>query len=304
LASCSELPAGLLALALVLAAPVALAGVRTCVTVQAPSERAGLEKLVRHELARHASHDWAEQGCEARLRVELISVGSERHLTGWLDGEVPHRVTVGGDGLAPALEELLSVILHNDPRRLRGPQAEQDLFATGVRALRLNGQTYVGVEAYALGAWVGDRAQSLSGLGAFVRREVGSVHVAVRFAGAHDFSERSELRLSTDVVAEVEAALWSSSTADTAAFAALSLGYEYQRFAGPAPLAGPDAHASASASGFSPSLRVGVELFRVTRTRALFFLAARAPVFVSSDSDGGVVDQWTPTLALGGAVAF
>lgn len=302
--ACSSELGVLAALALVLVAPSALAGVRTCVSVQAPSDQPALAKLVRHELARHATHEWAEQGCEARLSVELVSVGQERYLTGWLDGEVPHRVGVGAGGTAAAVEELLRVILHNDPRRLRGPEAEQDWFASGVRALRMKGQTYVGVDAYALGAWVGDRPQALSGLGAFVRREVGSVHVAVRFAGAHDFGRRTELRLSTDVLAEIEAALWSNRLSDTAAFVALGLGYEYQRFEGPAPLAGEGRHSSASASGFSPGLKAGVELFRVTSTRALFFVSARAPVFVSSDTDGGVMDQWTPTLALGGGVAF
>ena len=291
-------------LACALIAPGARAAIPTCVSVEAPADRAGLEKLVRHELRRHASHAWADTGCEARLGIELITAGSERHLTGWLDGEVPHRVTVGAGGLAPALEQLLSVVLHNDPRRLRGPESERDPFAAGVRALRVQGQTYVGVESYALGAWVGGRAASLAGLGAVVRREVGAVHVGVRFAGAHDFGERRELRLSTDVLAELEAAIWSSRSADTAAFAALDLGFEYQRFEGPAPLAGPDRQGSASASGFSPALRVGVELFRVTRTRASFFLSARAPVFVSHDADGGVMDQWTPTVALGGGVLF
>lgn len=291
-----------------LVAPHAEAGIQTCVAVEAPRDRAAFEKLVRSELARHPSHDWAENGCEARLRVELIVVderlGGGRYVTGWLDGDVPHREEVGQHGLGAALERLLTVVLHNDPRRLRGPEAERDPFSSAVRALRINGQTYVGAEAYQLGTWVGGHVQSLSGLAAFMRREVGSVHVAVRFGGAHDFGQRSELALETDVVAELEAALWSSRTADTAAFAGLTLSYEYQRFTGPAPHTGPGRHASASASGFSPAVRVGVELFRVTSTRALFFLSARTPTFVSTDPDGGVVDQWTPTLALGGGVAF
>ena len=308
MACSSELRRGLAALALLLFTSRAEARVPTCVSVEAPRDQRALEKLVRHELERHVSHAWVESGCEARLSIELIaidpSLGGGRYLTGWLDGEVPHRVEVGAGGLASALEELLTVVLHNDPRRLRGPEEQTDIFASGVRALRVNGQTYFGVEAFQLGAWVGGRAQSVPGLAAFVRREVGSVHVAVRFAGAHDFSEAPELRLTTDVVAEIEAALYSSRISDTAAFAALELGYEYQRFTGPAPLIAPGEHASATSSGFAPGLRVGLELFRTTRTRALVFLSLRAPTFVSKDSEGGVVDQWTPTAALGGAVAF
>jgi hypothetical protein len=308
LACCSERAAVLVAIALVLVTVRAKAGIQTCVSVDAPRDRAAFERLVRSELGRHPSHDWADTGCEARLRVELIvideALGGGRYVTGWLDGEVPHRVEVGEHGLGRAVEQLLTVVLHNDPRRLRGPETERDLFSSGVRALRINGHTYVGAEAYELGTWVGGKAQTLSGLAAFIRREVGSVHVAVRFGGAHDFGERTELRLETDVLAELEAAVWSSRTADTAAFAGLTLSFEYQRFTGPAPLAGPGRHGSASASGFAPAVRIGVELFRVTHTRALFFVSARVPTFVSSDPDSGVMDQWTPTLAVGGGVAF
>lgn len=291
----------LFALALFVAWPrAALAGVATCVSVDGPGDTRGLAELVKSELARHPSHELAERDCEARLRVELIVVASEmgggRYVTGWLEGEVPHRVLVEEQQLGPAVEQLLTVVLHNDPRRLRGPDDRSDLFGRGARALRLEGRTYLGVEAYQLGAWVDGELQTLPGLAAFVRREVGAVHLAVRLGGAHAFGDRTELALTTQVVAELEAALFSSGRADTAAFVALVLGYELQRFQRPT--------ASADASGFSGGVRAGVELFRVTSTRAVLFAQARAPAFRSSDERGEVVDQWTPSAALGAAVAF
>lgn len=313
LASCSErarkrVTALLACAAAVSGARRADAKIQTCVAVEADADRAQLRKLVASELERHPTHAPAEENCEARLRVELLvlsaSNGGRRYLTGWLDGEVPHRVEVGSDGLALAVEELLSVLLHNDPRRLRGPAADRDWFGSGLSALRVRGHTYLGFEAFEVGARVGSGVQALPALAFHLRREVGSFHVGVRFTGAHLFGDHTELTLTSQVVAEIEAAVWASASADTSAFAALTLGYEWQRFEGPSPSTSPEAHASATASGFSPSLRAGVELFRTTSVRASGFAFVRLPVFSSDDTEGGVMHQWTPSAGLGGAVAF
>lgn len=299
------LPSALLVLAALFWAENAAARRRTCLTLDAPGDTAPLEKLVKSELNRHTTHVYAKSECETRLRVELIvleaGMGGGRYLTGWLDGEVPYRVEIGKSGLGAAVEELLIVLFHNEPRRLRGPDAEKDVFGSGLRALRVHGQTYFGFEAYQLGAWVDGSLQMLPGLAAVVRREVGRVHVAARVAGAHSVGQRYELALDTDLVAQLELALFSSATADTSAFVAVVLGYELQAFSGPTAVG---TRETAISSGFSPGARVGVELFRVTRTRAQLFAQGLLPAFVASDGDSGVVDQWTPTVALGAAVLF
>lgn len=286
-------------------AATAEARVRTCVTVEASSDERALARLVRTELNRHTTHVFAENDCEARLQVELVVVGASagggRHLTGWLDGEVPYRVDIDEGGLARAVEELLGVLLHNDPRRLRGPEAEKDVFGHGMRALRVSGQTYFGFEAYQLGTFVNGSLQTLPGLAAVVRREVGQVHVGARVAGAHAVGDRATLTLKTDIAFQLEAAWFTSATADTAAFVAVVLGYELQGFEGPA---SDGTRGTAFASGFSPGMRAGVELFRVTRARAELFVQGVLPTFVSKDGDSGVVDQWTPTIALGAGVLF
>lgn len=286
-------------------ASTAAARVRTCVNVEASSDQRALAQLVKSELNRHTTHVFAKDDCEARLSVELVVIGATagggRHLTGWLDGEVPYRVDVEEGGLARAVEELLSVLLHNDPRRLRGPEAEKDVFGHGMRALRVSGQTYFGFEAYSLGAFVDGHFQTLPGLGAVIRREVGQVHVGARVAGAHAVGDRPTLTLKTDIAFQIEAAYFSSATADSAAFLAVVLGYELQGFEGPT---ADGSRGTAFASGFSPGIRTGVELFRVTRARAEIFVQAVLPTFVSKDGDSGVVDQWTPTLALGAGILF
>ena len=84
----------------------------------------------------------------------------------------------------------------------------------------------------------------------------------------------------------------------------MTVGLELQRFEGPVSENGNTVRASATSSGLSLGGRAGVELFRVTRTRAALFAFAHAPTFVSRDESRGVVDQWTPTLGLGAAIAF
>jgi hypothetical protein len=295
----------LLAVSTLLVASTALGRVRTCVSVEATTAERALGQLVKSELNRHTTHVFSEKDCEARLQVELVVVGSGagggRHLTGWLDGEVPYRVDVEEGGLGRAVEELLSVLLHNDPRRLRGPEAEKDIFGHGMRALRVSGQTYFGFEAYQLGAFVDGSLQTLPGLAMVIRREVGQVHVAARVGGAHSLGDRYELALKTDLAAQIEGAWFTSATADTAVFFAVVLGYELQAFEGPASDGG---RGTALSSGFSPGMRAGVELFRVTRARAELFVQGVLPTFVSKDGDSGVVDQWTPSVALGAGVLF
>jgi len=297
----------LLAGTLLLAPATALARVPTCVRVNGPGDTSALTRLVASEVDRHTTHVHAEHGCEAELTVELIVIdpkmGGGRYLTGGLDGEVPHRVEVGEGGLSAAVEQLLTVVLHNDPRRLRSPDEERaDWFTRGVRALRVTGSTYFGVEAYQIGALVEGEPQSLPGLSAFVRREIGPAHIGVRIGGAQAFGNGSELRLKTQILVELETALFSSPSASTALFVAMTVGLEVQRFEGPTTENGASVQATATSSGLSLGARAGVELFRVTKTRAALFALAHAPTFVSSDR--GVVDQWTPTLGIGAAVAF
>jgi hypothetical protein len=282
----------------------ARARVRVCVHVETgrPDERE-LERLVRTEVDRHTTHQAVTERCEAHLTVEHIRLGAEmggaQELTGRLDGEVPHRESIGAGGVAKALERLLSVVLHNDPRRLHGPEADDVIGRTRAAFLR-RGTTYFGIELYQTSALVEKRLEALPGAALAARREIDRIHVAARIGAASALdSARPELRLSQQFLAQLEAALFSSADADSAWFGAVVLGLEYQRYERIVE-SEPDRRVeSAAVMGLSPGLRFGLELLRTNHVRVQFFGQVLFPVFAARDDSRTLVDQWTPTASLG-----
>jgi hypothetical protein len=117
---------GLTAAGALFASPdVARAQLRTCVEVAAaPAETDALTRLIKSEIDRHPTHRAVSSDCESTLTVEVIDLGAGggKWLTGRLNTQVPYRERVGAEGLAPAVERLLTVLLHNDPLILRGPE--------------------------------------------------------------------------------------------------------------------------------------------------------------------------------------
>jgi hypothetical protein len=106
--------------------PTRAAGrIATCVEVQVSSgdERA-FRSLVESELDRHPTHHAVSDDCVSYLKVELIDLGRAdgRYLTARINDQVPQRERVERDGLTPALGRLLTILLHNDPVTLRGPE--------------------------------------------------------------------------------------------------------------------------------------------------------------------------------------
>jgi hypothetical protein len=285
----------------------AAAQLRTCVNVEAPpAEVAALTRLVKSEVDRHPSHHAATDDCQAYLTVEAIAVAgqAERWLTARINTQVPHRERVGADGVAAAVERLLTVVLANDPLVLRGPESNAWLKRQG-RALEQRSVTHFGLEAYELGARAGGSFDTLPGLAFTLRREVSALHLGARLGGAlapTDAPGRLQLRSQFD--AQVEAALYAAPEASTSLFASLLGGIVYQRFAGPAPLDGPGATGTATAWGLSLGLRGGVEAMRTADVRVLAFIQIDLPTFFSQDPDHGVVDQWVPSASIGAGVLF
>ena len=298
------------AAALVLAARPAGAQLQTCVEIVAPdSETAALTMLVRAEVDRHTTHRAATGGeCQAELTVELIDLGkgnqAERWVTGRVDGQVPHREKVGADGLALAVERLLTVVLHNDPLVLRGPESNTWI-AQQKRALERRSVTHFGAELYELGTALGAGVETLPGVALVIRREVSALYVGARLAGALSPSHNPDrLRLRAQFDAQIELALYSAPEANTSWFAGAMLGLVHHRFEGPAPLDGPDATGSAVSTGLSLAVRGGIETMRTSNVRVLAFLQLQAPAFISEDPDHGVVDRWVPNAVLGAGVLF
>jgi hypothetical protein len=281
--------------------------VSTCVkVVSSRDDVRDLERLVKSEVARHPTHVVADGECRTHLEVELIEVKEGRFLTGRIGSQVPHRVRIEGkDGLTAALEELLRVVLHNDPVTLEGPR-QQNWLSGSVDQLRRKGQNLYGAEVFEWAALVGGKPRQLPGLALRLRREVGSWHVGLRLAAAvwPETMRRSELEPALHIAAHAEVAKFASALSDASAYASVMVGVEHQRFRGPAPLLGEGAYGTASDTGLSLGLRGGVEVLRTTDVRFDLFVQALFPVFLTKDDDGGVMRQWVPSVAVGGGLAF
>jgi len=299
---------GLTAAGALLASPgLARAQLRTCVEVAAaPAETEALMRLIKSELDRHPTHRAASSDCESTLTVEVIDLGAGggKWLTGRLNTQVPYRERVGADGLAPAVERLLTVLLHNDPLVLRGPES-QSWLVRQERALALKSTTHVGLEVFERATPVGAPLSMLPGVALALRLEVDQVSIGVRVGGAFaPGADASALHLALQVDADVEAAFYFRPVESVTLFAAALVGLVYQRFEGPAPFDGPGATGVATSDGLAIGLRAGVEALRVSDLRLLCYLELEAPTFASRDPDHGVVNQWAPSAALGVGVLF
>jgi hypothetical protein len=286
---------------------VARAQLRTCVEIAAaPAESDALTRLVRSEIDRHPTHRAATGDCESTLTVEVIDLGpgGGKWITGRLATQVPHRERVGGDGLAPAVERLLTVVLHNDPLILRGPES-QSWLVRQERAMALHSTAHYGLEAYELAAPLGGRLATLPGVALSLLREVDQVAIGVRLAGAFDpGGDTATLHLAAQFDAQIEATFYFRPVAPVTLFASTLVGLDYQRFEGPAPLDGPGASGVATGRGLAVAARLGIEAMRTSDVRLLAFIDLELPAFASRDPDHGVVDQWVPVASLGAGVLF
>jgi hypothetical protein len=296
------------ALALVaVPARAARAQLRTCVEIEtAPGPTDTLVRLLKDEIDRHPTHRAVTADCQSVLSVELIDLGAEggTWITGRLGTQVPHRERVGTDGLAPAIERLVTVLLHNDPLVLHGPES-QSWLVRQERALAVRSTTHVGIEVYELATPVGAPLATLPGVALTLRREVDQVSIGVRLGASFaPGADPSALHLELQFDADVEAAFYFRPVESVTLFASVLVGLVYQRFEGPAPLDGPGAAGVATSDGLAVGLRAGVEALRISDLRLLAYLELEAPTFVSHDPDHDVVNQWAPSAALGVGVLF
>jgi len=293
-----------LAAALILLAHDARARVRVCVFLDSSRPEASeLRRLVMTEVDRHPTHQAVEQGCESQLVLELVELGGdfhgERYLTGRLDSEVPHREPVPSGGLAKAVERLVTVVLHNDPRKLYGPERDDWIGRTRAAFLQ-RGTTHFGLELAQTMAVVGSELQTLPGAALSARREIDRIHVGARVGGATTLNaEQPALRLSQQFFAQIELALFSSADAPSAVFGALVGGLEYQRYQGVVANEPERRVQSAAMMGFSVGVRSGIEILRYSDVRFQLFCQLLLPTFAARDESSALVDQWTPTAALG-----
>ena len=210
---------------------------------------------------------------------------------------MPYREKVGADGIGPAVQRLLTVVLNNDPLILKGPEANTWLRRQG-RALERRSVMHFGGELYELGARLGSSFDTLPGVAFVVRREVSALHVGARLGGAFNpGSEPDRLQLRAQFDAQIEAALYAVAQRATRRCSASALRRARApalRGAGP-PRRRPGATGTATSSGLSLGVRGGVETMRTTDVHLLAFLQLTLPAFISNDPDHGVVDHWVPS---------
>jgi hypothetical protein len=283
------------------------AQVRTCVEVEAPSkEKDEVARLVKSELDRHPSHHATDHDCQGTLTIEVIELGARdgAWITARLNTQVPHREKVGPDGLVPAVERLLRVVLNNDPLVLVAP-GSQSWLERQRHALEVRSRMHWGPEVYEIGARVGTSLGTLSGFALTLRREASTLYIGTRLGGAIDpGGALAALHLRMQVDAQVEAGAYASPAEGTSLFASALVGLVYQRFEGPAPLDGPGAVGTATSTALSLAVRGGVEALRTSDVRVLAFVQLEAPVSASRDTDHGVISQWIPSVSLGAGLLF
>lgn len=279
-----------------------LGRIPTCVSVSAASEADALGQLVRLEVDRHTSHQVVQPDCTSRMHVELFTLEGRRWLTGRIDDAVPHRLEVE-DALVAAVEELVTVLLHNDPERLRRPSEDQGL-SGALGRLQREGASIWSLEVFELLGLIKGELFTATGFGFAYRREHAQWSLALHIAIATRTSavpEALALMVVGDVAFDVRYAF--SADAVASGFLGLQLGLEHQWMRGPLS-SDPTLSDSANRTGLYVGVRGGVELFRTTRSRLELFGQVNLPLFRARDQDGLVVKSWFPTARVGIALGL
>ena len=269
--------------------------VRVCVHVESADEPESLGRLIRSEVDAHPTHGAVDEGCDQHLRVELFSLEGARFLTGRLDALVPERVEVDGE-LAESVEELVTVLLHNDPVRLDGPGSDAGL-SGALERLRRSRRSW-GVSLEERLALLGSQVLALPGLALRVRRELPQWSVGAVF-GLNPRLTPSAQTLHPRLVARLGfTATWASSPeAEHVALFGFQLGLMHMWVNGPVE-GSPDLSDDAFGTGPYLGLMSGAELFRSAVSRLSLRVAVELPLFLVRDDAERVARSWVPSLNL------
>ncbi|HET9930710.1 MAG TPA: hypothetical protein VFQ35_08490 [Polyangiaceae bacterium] len=293
-------------------APVrAYASVALCVDIKASdAERAGFEKLVRSELARHPSHRVGETACDSRLEAELFWLGKSRYLTLRIDQEVPLRYTLQSDrDLEIRLSEGISRVLNSDPAYLAEDPSRLSAGERATRAVLVHGSNSYRLAFFEGMARTDNGLAFAPGLALEVARGSGHYSVFARSAVAYN-SPRvggDERALNVLGQAEVGALYEFAPRAVNSAYVGLSAGALLLRFAGRLEPSDPKSADAFTTAGAMLSARVGVRFLRIYDFDFDAFGAVVAPLFASKNPDSvlfGTSGAYTPVAELGLGVGF
>jgi len=273
----------------------------TCVELRAEglaeADRQALDSLLRSEIDRHRTHISTHGECTSHLVVELVALEGHLYLTARIGWQVPDRVEVEGT-LEQAVSELLSVVLHNDPVRLRRPDQDAGL-GGALHRLKTEGNTVWELELAELSGRLDQRFFGLPSVALHYRRELAQFSLGLRVAVASRTDSRPSYLAPVGLFnVAFEVRYDASADASTSAYIGGQLGIEHQWLHGPL-RSDPNSSDSSNSTGLALGLRLGVELFRMTNTRLDLFTLLSLPAFLSRDQAHDMVKAWLPTLTVG-----
>ncbi|MFT5434969.1 MAG: hypothetical protein ACI9OJ_005685 [Myxococcota bacterium] len=277
-----------------------------CVTLKAPAQADALRAFAVGEVRRHPAHEVVEQDCARALNIEVLTIGSRRYVTGWLDGQVPARIELKtSEPVEARLPDLVSRVLGSDPVVLAD---DMDLYLARIADSGLTsagGVMLWGIEVFqTLSAGTSEEVDALPGIAIRLRRELGAFTVGAR--GAVSFfpmtihaGERTRLIALMQI--EPEFTWMTNPDGATSVYLGASLALAVHHFEGRPDDGGEE---SVTKLGVSVGARLGVELLRTSDFRLDLFAQVALPLFVSNSDESTIIDQWTPAGHLGMGVAF
>ncbi|MBI5529255.1 MAG: hypothetical protein HY897_23265 [Deltaproteobacteria bacterium] len=286
----------------------AAAAVAVCVEVKAPDakEREGFEKLVRDEVARHASHKAVEAGCATRLSVELFEVSGVRYLTARVGNEVPARYAVKDPAdLGEALSKALTLVLGSDPVFLSEDVSRMSAAQRAARSVLVRGHNTWRIELYEVTARSPLGAAFAPG-GAFsVTRGADHFGVFSRiYFGGLPGDEVREPALRLHAGGDVGAVYEFDAISSWSFYASAGAGVQLVRFEGRVDAPGISDVDTVTDFGFAGFVRVGARFLRIYEFDCDLFAAGYLPMFLTADTDSLLPSAWTSSLIAGIGVGF
>jgi len=289
----------------------AAAKVRVCVSFHGPSLKSqqGYQRLLESELRHHPTHVVVRRGCSARLQVEYIQLDKAGYLTGRLRGGVPHRIKVARVRDIPTrLKEMVAFLLKHEPVYLVENLATSGLLSRPKQTVLKHGRNFFGLELYQLLLWSKADLSPLAGVAFRFRRTTerwflgARAEFAYRPAPLPTTLEGSVFRMYG--AAQVEVGLNLFPDAAVSPYISGLAGVSWYRVHGPVVHLGETVTDELTSVLFGASLRVGVELLRLSDVRLDIFAMVNVPLHKAKSADSVVIDAYTPSVQLGCGVSF
>jgi hypothetical protein len=300
------------ALLLLTVAPRPAAGsVPVCVSFHGPSLKnpQGYQRLLESELRHHPTHHVVRRGCSAKLQVEYIQLDKTGYLTGRLRGGIPHRVKVRRIRDIPQkLREMVAFLLKLEPVYLVENLASSGLLSRPKQTVLKYGRNFFGLELYQLLIWARGDMSPLAGAAFRFRRSTERWFLGARV----EFAYRPA-PLPTPIggnvfrmfgAAQIEVGLNLLPDAVVSPYISGLAGVAWYHVHGPVEHQGQTVTDELTSALFGVSVRVGLELLRLSDVRLDIYAMVNVPLHKTKNVDSLVIDAYTPSLQIGCGVSF